>query len=270
MHRAVFAWSSQQKKKTPGDFVAPAHYSCLRSFIYILQRLGIKRDDTVIVAIDGRGNWRKDIVKEYKGNRKDLREKSGIDWGYWFDKFNVMIEKLKESTPFHYIRLDKIEADDIISAGCRKFSDSECIIVSSDSDFEQLAAYPNVKIFSPLSKGYKIVKNPYKVLRNKIKREASDNLISPVVTEDDYKKREMVVSLLKLPEVVEEKVLDSLENLCYNEFNPELFPFASLVNKFEDIYNSKKIQNYAGRAKPKKKKQKRKAKKNVQSPQTIF
>ena len=38
----------------------------------------------MILACDG-GSWRKDVFPEYKANRKKARDKSDMDWGFFFD-----------------------------------------------------------------------------------------------------------------------------------------------------------------------------------------
>lgn len=231
LHRAIFGWSI---RKGP----IPATYTCLNMMLASLRNIGVRKTDTVIVAIDGRGNWRRDVDPSYKANRKELKKDDGIDWKHWYQQFDNMVEKLKVSSPFYYIRIDKLEADDIIAVGCRYYRDRDCIIVSSDSDFEQLYALPNVKIYSPVSKKFKIIDNPYQILASKIKKEKTDNLLSDVLDEVDYSKRNAVVNLLKLPEEVEKKVLDVLETMCDNDYQLQYFPFKSLVAKFKNIYNN--------------------------------
>lgn len=235
LHRSVFAWSKTGRE-------IPATYTCVRSILTCLKLLDLTPNDLVIVAIDGRNNWRKEVDPQYKANRKDLRDKSDIDWKDWYNKFDILVEKLKTSTPFFYIKINKLEADDIIAASCRYFKDNQCIIISSDSDFEQLYAFPNVKILSPVNKKIKEVKDPYKILANKIKQEKTDNLISEVISESDFNKRFMLVNLMKLPEFVDQAVFDALKGLEYTNFDITAIPFKSIRNIFMEIYNSKPIK----------------------------
>ncbi len=234
LHRAIFAWSGSDMQ------AIPATYTCLRMIIGCLKLINFTGDDLVLMALDGRGNWRRDVDPAYKANRKDIKDKSTIDWKYWYAKFDEALEKLKLSTPFNFIRIEKMEADDIIAVAVKHFSDKHCIIISSDSDFEQLYAYPNVQIFSPVSKKYKEVANPFKVLASKIKQEKTDNLISPVITEADFKKRMMLVGLINLPDFVTNVVLDKVKEVCYNRpYDLSLFPFRSLQQPFNDLLKSK-------------------------------
>ena len=200
MFRAIYGWKNNR--------TTPATYMCLASIISNIKKVGLNPEDTVIIAVDSpKGSWRKDIDSEYKANRRAKREKEDIDWKDIFKQFNNLVENLDTNTPFHSIVVERMEADDIIAYGCKKFTDTKHIILSADSDYEQLYAYPNVKIFSPLSKKWKDIKNPYRLLLNKIRKEVSDNLISPILTKEDYLKRESIVNLMKLPKEVEEKIL---------------------------------------------------------------
>lgn len=269
LHRSIFAFAAS------GGQIPPT-YTCLRMIISNLKLVNYTQNDLVIVAIDGRGNWRRDVDPNYKANRKDLKDKSQIDWYHWYRKFDEMTEKLKASTPFHYIRIDKLEADDIIAVGVKHFNQVPCIIISSDSDFEQLYAYDNVKIFSPVSKKYKEVANPYKVLANKVKQEKTDNLVTPILNEADFKKRMTVVSLLSLPDFVTENTLDKLKDVEYNKpYDLSWIPFRSLYAMFETLLNTNpsdlESQPIKKSKKPRNSKTKRKSNKNdIQSSEKIF
>lgn len=234
LHKSVFL--------TTKNIGIPATYTCLNMIFTCLSYLQLTEKDTVIVAMDGRNNWRKQVDPNYKANRKELREQSGINWPYWFREFDTFVLKLKQALPYLFIQIETLEADDIIAVACKYYKDSECIIISSDTDFEQLYSLPNVKIFSPKAKKFKTVDNPYQVLAKKIDKEKTDNLVTEVLDEADFQKRYMLVSLLKLPKEIEEKALDKLQNLEYNdEYDLSFLPFKTLRQKFSDIYfNSRK------------------------------
>jgi 5'-3' exonuclease len=231
MFRTIFAW---EKNRT----INPT-YTALTMVLACLKQIGCHPDDLIILALDSpKGSWRKEIDSAYKSNRKEQREKHDINWNEMFGKFKWLIDRLKDSTSFIPITIDKMEADDIISVACRYYKDVPIIIVSSDSDYEQLAVYKHVKLFSPISKKYKHVPNPSKILENKIKKETTDNLITEIITQEDYDKRKMLVNLLELPCHIEEKVLKVLEYAETNPcFNLEELPFPTLQKRFMEIYN---------------------------------
>ena len=184
-----------------------APYLSLKSVLACLKCIEINKDDIIIFAVDsGKGSWRKELEPCYKANRKDIRDKTGLDWDKRFEEYNAMLEQLDKSSPFHIIKLDRIEADDIIGYGVRYFKNNDCVVISTDTDFKQLLQYDNVKVFSPKTKTYRIVKYPERVLAQKIRCEKMDNLTAPVVTQQDYEKRKTLVNLCKLPDDIEGQI----------------------------------------------------------------
>jgi 5'-3' exonuclease len=250
--RSIFAWRNNK--------AIPPTYTALSMLISCLKKIGCHPDDTIILAIDSpKGSWRKQIDVQYKANRKEAREKfTDINWSEMFGMFRKLIPQLVASTPFIPLELDNYEADDIIAVACRHFKDKKCIIVSSDSDYEQLAEYKNVRLFSPSPKHkrYKTVTNPIRVLQKKIAKEQTDNLVSPILNEADYIRRQTIVNLLKLPPDVEREVSIALFNIEPHDYKLELFPFKSLGARFMDIYNSDEVID-EGRPEKKKKKKMR-------------
>lgn len=246
MHRAIFAWRNSK--------AIPPTYTALSMMIANLKRIGVSPEDLIIVAIDSpAGSWRREIDKDYKANRKAKRdEQKDIDWDKMFGEFNRLKTNLEISTPFAIIEITKLEADDIISYGVRYYKD-KCVVVSTDTDFEQLAILPNVKLFSPITKRYKTVINPQFIVSKKINRETTDNLVSPIVSEEDYIKRNLIVDLMHLPTDVEEKVQYELSKISpAKEFDLSQLWYKSIRNKFMDIYNSNII--VSEEVKPKRKK----------------
>jgi len=220
-------------------------YTTMSMIMGNLKRVGMTENTKVIIAVDSKkGSWRKGLDSNYKANRKESRDKYDFDWKTWFKKYNNLINNIEVSTPFYTIEIEKLEADDIIAVGCKYFKDTECIIVSSDADYEQLMAYGNVKIFSPKSKQYKVVKNPYGLLAKKIKKEASDNLITPILNEKDYEIRNTIVNLIELPEWVNTSVISQISVLPEKDFNTNLICFSSIKDRFKEIYLKDKVVDY--------------------------
>lgn len=87
--------------------------------------------DKFLVAIKGRGNFRKEIYSDYKSTRKELDEdvKEALNYGhqYMVDKHNA-------------VEADDMEADDLVSiwaAECRDV-DQEYTVVGIDKDLLQI------------------------------------------------------------------------------------------------------------------------------------
>ena len=235
MFSAIFACSRNKDNKIPPT------YTSMAMMISCLKELNATLDDIIIIAIDSR-SWRKDVDVQYKANRKEKREESDIDWEHWFKEYGKLRENIAQNTPFHVLQADKMEADDIIAVACRHYKERECIIISTDSDYEQLCCLPNVKCFSSKSKKFKEVKNPYKLLAKKIEQERTDNLLSPVLTEEDYNRRKMLVDLTTLPDFVEtacKNLLDKADNnaiMNVREFDFSRLRFPSLHERIKNLF----------------------------------
>ena len=266
VHKAIYSWYKRRE--------IPPTYTSLSMVIASLRRVGLSDDDLVILAVDSaKGSWRRDLDQQYKANRKELRERVDIDWSKQYADFDDLLAQIDNSTPWHVIVIDRLEADHIIACTCKFHQDRPIVVISSDSDYEQLWAYPNVQLFSPLIKikggkgGYKLrKKDPYHILIRKIEKETADNLVSPVLSESEYETRKKIVSLLELPSEVEEAVggrLRTLGRLQENggkSYNLDLFPFAYLRDKFPAIYEGDKVVTYEDSVK-KDERKKKKAKK---------
>ena len=232
VHRSIFAWNNQKGQ-------IPATYYCFNSLLTCLKRLKPKKSDMIILALDsyGKGNWRRDYDPAYKANRKESRAKTDIDWGKQFDDMNKLLNNVHLSTPFIPIQVDRLEADDIISYATRYYKDEAKIILTTDSDMNQLYSLGNVKIFSPVNKKIREVKHPLRELAKKIKKEATDNLITPVTNQVEYDRRKTIVSLLELPAEVEaplEKIFKNLKPKA--KYYPDKIMFESLKKKYDTLY----------------------------------
>lgn len=130
--------------------------NCLRSY---RQKYGREYGELVIIC-DGRNYWRKDIFPYYKAERKKSREESTLDWNLIFDATNKIKNEIKENFPYKFIRVDKTEADDVISVLCQLYGRFEKILImSSDKDFVQLHTHPNIKQYDPVRKKWVKEKN---------------------------------------------------------------------------------------------------------------
>ena len=111
----------------------------------------------------------------------------------------MYLEKILEiTTNWHFIAISHLEADDIMAVASRYYGETNTpvVLVTSDSDMEQCWDYENVKIFSPKSKKWKVKPpkfNSNLFLAKKVEKERSDNLISPILTEEDYNNRMLCV-----------------------------------------------------------------------------
>lgn len=107
-----------------------------------------------VLCIDDTTYWRKSIFPQYKGLRKQKREDSKIDWQKLFKYKNQIIDELKSFYPGCVLQVKNCEADDIIAVLSRRAGENH-IIVSKDTDFNQLQINNDVTIYDPISKTIK-------------------------------------------------------------------------------------------------------------------
>lgn len=212
LHRAIFSWGSEKKRlleQGESKDPIPASYTYLNTCFSVLKRIGIDKDDTIIIAKDGWNSWRKAFYPIYKGQRQALRDShQEINWTLQYSLINKLEKQLNESTNWHFVQLNNIfnfadlcltdegqkfkienndidmakefgiESDDIQSVACRYFKDKEVILCTIDEDLSQLTYYSNVKIFNPNLKSptnkakkgfYKIVEEPLKIFSKKVR-----------------------------------------------------------------------------------------------------
>ena len=218
----------------------PATWTFLNMITGYFNRLNVDLQDIVIMAQDF-SSWRKEEEKKYKAQREEnrLKQEDKAWWDARYKEFNELYKKLDIALPYNFIKLWLCEFDDIASVSCRYFKDKEIIIISSDSDIEQLSYFSNVKIFSPISKKFKDIKNPMKILLNKInKGDKSDNLVEKVNSEMDFEHRKKLVDLISpLPDNIENQIKEALGKIAPKNLYIYKIPYPSIQKKFEKIYN---------------------------------
>lgn len=126
----------------------------------------------VVLAVDGMGNWRKELFPQYKANRKKARDAKNLDWNETFRIVNLIREEIKENFPYKVVCVEGCEGDDVIGTlveDSQEFGKTEKVmIVAADKDFIQLQKFNNVKQFSPLTKKFVTDPNPRVYLLNHI------------------------------------------------------------------------------------------------------
>lgn len=231
MHRAIFSSMVNEN--------IPATYTYCRMIVGDLKKVEVTSNDMVIIAQDYGKSWRKDVDKNYKAQRKEKREerKPKEWWTEIYEKFNNFFPLLEKSVPWHYISVYRVESDDIASVACRYYKNKPIILLSQDKDWEMLLSIPNVKIFSPISKKYKNVPNPMKILLEKIQGDVSDNLLTKPSSETEWEIRRKIVDLVNpLPDFVEQPIRERLQHILPKNLNINKFPYRSIVPELLKIY----------------------------------
>lgn len=142
----------------------------------------------LIIACDDRKYWRREYFPPYKGNRKQDREKSNIDWHAIFDTLNNVKQELKENFPYRVIQVEGAEADDVIGSLCFEFgtelnNNNKILILSGDKDFVQLQRFGNVEQYDPIRKKEMTTNDPEKFLKHLVlsgdRGDGVPNVLSP-------------------------------------------------------------------------------------------
>jgi len=234
MFNAIYLQGSMTLLKREGKlndntFIAPINYTYFSMIISCLKRIGIDREDTIIITIDARNSFRKAFYPIYKGQRKKIRDKqSHIDWDKCWADIKKINNQLNESTNWHFLKFDNVytldnllqtkegkeligddyedwqrekdyglESDDIQAIVPLVFSDKETIIVTCDKDLYQLKNYDNAKIWSLNLKkiksgkgGYATIKDPLKIIADKVRLgDISDNIIVDKLHDTELEQR---------------------------------------------------------------------------------
>jgi 5'-3' exonuclease len=145
----------------------------------ILTALKKFKPNRVVLAIDSKKPWRKKIYSAYKEHRKELKEKSKIDYEKFYKVVDNFIGSFKETfSNIYCIKVDDAEADDIIAILSKyEMVDYKKIIISGDSDFNQLLSTKNVKLYNPREMKFVECLNPKLLLEIKILTgDKSDNI----------------------------------------------------------------------------------------------
>lgn len=106
-----------------------------------------------VFCLEGR-SWRKNVYLPYKANRKiaanNRTEQEVEDDKVFFEVMDDFIKFISAKTNCTVLRHPEAEADDMISRWIDLHPKDDHVIISSDSDFQQLIS-PNVKIYNGIA-----------------------------------------------------------------------------------------------------------------------
>ena len=129
----------------------------------------------IVICVDSRNPWRRDVFPNYKAHRKITQKKSDVDWNSVYDILNIVREELENFMPYKVVKLLRAEADDIIAVISKHSYENvdfgkvePILILSGDKDFAQLQKFPNVSQYSPITKKYIKQENPAKFVKEHI------------------------------------------------------------------------------------------------------
>jgi hypothetical protein len=171
---ACLVFTKEMASNSPEQNKDMIRHSILSSILSNKKKFGQEYGEMVI-AVDAKNYWRRDLFEHYKASRKTSREASTIDWDTIFECMKMVREDLIKFFPYKVVHVDLCEADDIIAVLSKWTQDNDfdefgieqiprpTLILSSDKDFAQLHRYPNIRQYHPMMKKY--VKSPPSVPR---------------------------------------------------------------------------------------------------------
>ena len=104
----------------------------------------------VVFCLEGR-SWRKDYYEPYKRNRQVARdaltEKEQEEDTVFWEAFDTFKNFVNDKTNCTVLQHPELEADDLIAGWVQAHPDADHVIVSTDTDFQQLIA-PNCRLYN--------------------------------------------------------------------------------------------------------------------------
>jgi DNA polymerase-1 len=154
-------------------FAKGPHAITYNFFRQLRPLIELTNPDKVYLVLEGTPTHRQEVDGiDYKGGRKDAGED-------FYRQVNEIIQLISETLPFHIMKADDLECDDVIANLSTYHHDKGDIvtIVSGDSDFIQLFDNrPDIRIYHPIRKKY-LEQPPYHYLTWKsLTGDSSDNI----------------------------------------------------------------------------------------------
>lgn len=115
------------------------------------------KPDRVVFALEGRSQWRYDLLPEYKATRKTEPGTSKHEGLHdFYRQVDEVIPLLGSRFPVSLVRHPEHEADDTVANIIYASSSAiDFIVVSTDTDFTQLLnTHDNVRIYNPVKKSF--------------------------------------------------------------------------------------------------------------------
>ena len=199
--------------KRDGEIPTPemARYMILNSIRGYVHQYKEEYGPEVVIAVDGAHPWRRDIFPAYKAKRREGREgdnSSDIIYEY----MDIIRREIEENFPYKVVKLDGVEADDIIAVCVKKNVDGKSLIISSDKDFQQLQKYPNVTQYSPVLKKFYETDSPQEYIYEHILRGDPGDGIPNYLSPDDT-----FINGIKSKPIMKKKLVGWIDTLMRGE-----------------------------------------------------
>jgi len=207
----VIALKQENKLPTP----EMARYLILNSIRSYVHQHKEQYGPEVVIAVDGAHPWRRDIFPHYKAKRREGREKDETG-ALIYEYMDIIRKELEENFPYKVVKLDGVEADDIIAViikkSVKKWFTTKYLIISSDKDFQQLQKYPNVTQYSPVLKKFYETDSPQEYIYEHILRGDPGDGIPNFLSPDDT-----FVNGIKSKPIMKKKLTGWIDTLMRGE-----------------------------------------------------
>jgi 5'-3' exonuclease len=222
----------------------------------------------LIICMDEKNTWRKDVYPEYKAQRKAARDNSKIDFKVFFPIMDAYYTDMMEIiTNIMYLKVDRCEGDDIMAVISRSYPDANIELISTDKDLNQLLKRKNVKQYDPVKRAYTNSLNPVVDLEMKIiTGDKGDNIpaIKPkcgpataakILTEnllptllkdkdisDAYDRNRILIDLDCIPKTIVDDITNHLNSYTLKSYDGKKFfnfaikhRLASMIENIQEI-----------------------------------
>lgn len=145
------------------DILRHALLSTIKSY---KKQFSAKFGSTIVIAVDNKTYWRREVFPAYKAGRKKSREDSGINWTLIHQAMDATKHDLAKHFPYKVIDVEGAEADDVMAVISKYTTETlvtknvlfgdddpeQVLVITTDKDMSQLTKYKNVKVWNPRDK----------------------------------------------------------------------------------------------------------------------
>ncbi len=200
IHANIHAFTKDLEKGTEKENEALIRHIILNSILGYRKKYKKSEYGNMVIAIDSRSYWRKEIFPHYKSGRKEVRDASKIDWNAVFNIMNQLQQDLADVFPYKVVTADRAEADDVIAVLTKYTQNNELtaaglypepqqvLVIAEDLDFIQLHKYDNFRQYHPRKRKMAIKPSATGLLeftREHIAK-AGDDSIPGILCDDDH------------------------------------------------------------------------------------
>ncbi len=172
------------------EFTAMFRHALISTIVSYKKKFKNKYGSDIVIAVDSKLNWRKEIFKEYKAHRGQARDATGLNWNFLFSAMGTVRGELDDHFPWKFIEVRGLEGDDVIAVlsklsyrteqSAADFFKSTAdveknLIISADGDMKQLHS-PTVDQWSPLTKKFVEIKDGWTIYEKIAKGDVGDGV----------------------------------------------------------------------------------------------